>query len=58
MLQLVTGAIGFVMFSVFIGFYIYRVDAPPLWIVMIVCLLFAGYDIFVDNRRNSQQNDQ
>ena len=56
MLRLITGAIGVVMLAVFLGFYIVRVDAPPLWIIMVVCAVMALYDLVLEKPPNGKDD--
>ena len=50
MLRIVTGLIGFIMLSLFLAFYIYRVDAPPLWIIMVGAAACALYDLVLEKQ--------
>ena len=57
MLRLVTGIIGIAMLAAFLGFYIFRVDAPPLWIIMVAAAGMALYDLLLEKPSSPDRKD-
>ncbi len=58
MIRLVCALFALLLLVLFLGFYIVRVDALPLWIIIVVALLMFLYDLVITLRDDREQTDE
>lgn len=58
MIRIVCALFALLLLVLFLGFYIVRVSALPLWIIIVVALLMFLYDLVITLRDDREQTDE
>ena len=57
MINLITGIIGFIMVTIFLGYYFVTLSFIPLWFIIIIVLGLVVGDLVLSTKSNGNQTD-